>query len=145
SGKGRWPIRVGDILGDGLDLGEIAVKGPLLLHDGKPIFSMPAHLLGVIEDSAKGWRPRASLRPGPALCCDMGPAVRLPHLPVRTWDDGLRAGDGLWLTAAGLDEVLAGGLPEPSQMMPSTQLWHEEQRVGLERVHATRTAKEGML
>lgn len=150
NGYGRWPSKLHAVLGQGLELGTFTVTGPVLLRDGQPLFPAPRHLLGLMAageppDSKMRWVPTATLRPGPPLRCDLG-EVRLPQLPSGpTSDDNPEAGDGCWITHAGLCSVLVGQIPATSEVIASDALWLEEPRVGLERERATRTAKEGAL
>lgn len=145
TGHGRWPRELNDTLGDGPnDLGKISLAGPFLLRDGQPLFPAPRHLFG--EVAAGGWMPRVLLRPGASVTCDLGNAVRLPELPPHDGEaESLKPGEGWWITRAGLEAVLRGTIPEPAEVVPSTDLWREERRIGLERDRRTRTAQEGML
>ena len=145
NGAGRWPPELCQVLGNGPDdLGKLSFGGPFLLRDGQPLFRAPRHLLGAADSN--GWRPAALLRPGSPVACDLGDAVRLPELPdTAIGIEKLKPGDDAWLTAAGMNAVLGGGLPEAAEVVPSVALWEEEARIGLERERHTRTAKEGML
>lgn len=146
NGRGRWSDRISDVLGDRPDdLGALAVDGPFLLRDGKPLFPAPRHLLGSSE--AGEWIPCALARPGDnGAECDLGDDVLLPEFP-RT--DGsaaeLKNGKGQWLTRAGMESVLAGEVPSAEETIASGALWSDEFRVGLKRDGDTRAAEEGML
>ena len=145
NGAGRWPPELCEVLGNGPDdLGRLSFGGPFLLREEQPLFRAPRHLLGVAD--ASGWCPAALLRPGSPVACDLGDAVRLPELPdTASGIEKLKPGDDVWLTSAGMNAVLGGGLPEAAEVVPSVALWEEEARIGLERERHTRTAKEGML
>ena len=145
SGGGRWPERLDEVLGDGPDdLGALAVEGPFLLRDCKPLFPAPRHLLGANE--TRQWTPRLLLRPGPEVACDLGDAVRLPEAPQTAGEaHGFKPGDGLWLTRSGMEAVLRGALPTEDEIVSRHELWREEPRIGLERDGDARTAVEGML
>lgn len=150
NGDGRWPQALNEVLGDGPDdLGQISLTGPFLLHEGRPIFAMPRHLLGATE--AGRWLPQVILRPGSAVSCDLGGAVRLPEVPrLFEGSEGgevevLKPTESCWLTRRGMEAVLRAELPPQTEVIPGAQLWQEERRVGLERDRGTRTAKEGML
>lgn len=145
NGAGRWPPELCEVLGNGPnDLGRLSFGGPFLLCEEQPLFRAPRHLLGAPD--ASGWRPAALLRPGSPVACDLGDAVRLPELPdTASGIEKLKPGDDAWLTAAGMNAVLGGGLPEAAEVVPSVALWEEEARIGLERERHTRTAKQGML
>ncbi len=174
SGRGSWCEAFNDVLGDGPeDLGVLSFDGPFLLRDGRPLFPVPRHLLGITTANGcttSGWQPCALLRPGPPVRCDLGEAVRLPDLPegggtskeqkrpfARTAvhlpdlpegggiDGKPHNGDRQWLTLKGLTTVLRGGLPETKQVVPSGDLWSVEERIGLQRDRETRSAMEGRL
>ncbi len=145
NGRGRWPGRFNVVLGDGPDdLGALALDGPFLLRHGQPLFPAPRHLLGTtVRDR---WMPRALLRPGADVTCDLGDAVRLPEASGDvTRIEDCKAGDGWWLTRAGMESVLYGKLPARNEFVSRQCLWSEEPRIGLERDRSTRTAEEGRL
>lgn len=145
SGRGPWPQEIKDVLGDGPDdPGVLSIDGPFVLRDDQPLFPVPRHLLGAITPG--GWTPRVLLRPGPKVVCDLGD-VRLPVAP-RTCDEieTLKTGDHSWLTRTGMEAVLRGERPSAeTDLVPRSELWNEEPRIGLERDKATRTAQERML
>lgn len=145
NGQGPWPAALNEILGDGADLGKLSFAGPVLLRDGEPLVPVPAHLLGYVKDGC--WHPKVALRPGPAVCCDLGDAVRLPCGPPDSESaiDPPQIAESWWLTQSGLQRLLGGTLPDSSEFVHSNALWSVEPRVGLGRDHVTRTAKEGML
>ena len=145
NGRRRWPAHLGLVLGDGPDdTGQLVMEGPFLLRDDQPLFRAPRHLLGTIDGDQ--WTPRLLLRPGSAVMCDLGDAVRLPQAP--TTFDGIekcKTGDSSWLTLAGMGSVLHGQLPGAGEVVSSRCLWSEEPRIGLERDRSRRTAEEGKL
>ncbi len=145
SGQERWPKKLNEVLGDGPeDLGKLSLDGPFLLRCGQPLFSAPRHLLGSTE--AGRWVPRAVLRPGSAVACDLGAAVRLPEAPRNGGkSEDLKTGDGWWLTRAGMETALRGEIPRGNEVVSSKALWKEEARIGIERDRDARTAREGML
>lgn len=145
SGSGRWDAALHYVVGNGPDdLGALSFAGPFLLRDGEPLFRCPRHLLGVAED--RKWVPRAFLRPGPPVQCDLGDDVRLPQLAERAAEGvKLKPSKDHWLKAAGMERVLRGCLPSPDDLIATSTLWTEEPRIGLERQGDTRTAKDGML
>ncbi len=145
SGYGRWGRELEGVLGDGpTDLGALQLVGPMVLSQGRPVFPMPAHLLGrVPEDS---WLPGAFLEPGPPVACDLGPAARLPRVGDLSADPAsLEPAEESWITLDGLRRVLERKLPAPGHVLPCAQLWQVEPRVALARSLTTRTAEEGML
>jgi len=147
SGSGRWTPELNQAFGAGPeDLGLLSFTGPFLLRAGQPLFAAPLHLQGA--SAGDGWTPRALLQPGSAVVCDLGDAVRLPDLPAAipaAERAELKAGEGWWLTRAGLEAVLRGSLPAPETLVASGELWREEPRIGIERNRQTRTAADGML
>lgn len=149
SGAGRWPAALERVLGDGADLSGLTFTGPLLLRAGEPLYPAPRHLVGILKDASGGvhWLPKALLRPGSPIACDLGPAVRFPEVPARALESGVRArpGDDQWLTRAGFVAVLDGQVPGASEVVESSELWVEERRVGLALEPSTRAAKPGML
>ena len=141
SGRGRWGEDVTAVLGDGPeDLGKIAFDGPFLLRSNEPLFPIPAHLLGNVEEGA--WQPRTFLRPGPPAECDLGARVRLPMQVIH---EKLKPASGQWLTRSGLNDVLNGRTPSANDVVSSGTLWSAEPRIGLKRDDKTRTAEEKML
>jgi len=152
NGRGRWPTKLDEVLGDRLNLGRFSMAGPVVLMNGEPLVPVPRHLLGRIETTdttgtGSHWVPIATLQPGPSFCCDLGDAVRLPHMlsGSSASEEVLGVGEDWWLTRAGLRTLLSGEVPTKSEVFSQDALWTEERRVGLERDSKTRTAKEGML
>ena len=153
NGRGRWSQEICDILGDGPDdLGRVSFDGPFLLHCGEPLFRAPRHMLGEKRqkdcsgDNSGGWTPKAFLRPGDAVLCDLG-NVYLPELdsPVSE-PETLDSADNQWLTAKGMRAALRGKLPKAKEdVIPDSRLWKLEDRTGLKRCRKTRTAIDGML
>jgi len=145
NGRGRWPNELDAVLGDGpTSLGKLWLYGPFVVWNEQPLFPVPRHLMGLVEQGQ--WRPHVFLRPGPAQPCDLGQRVRLPE-PSRgaVKAEELETGDGHWLTRDGLEAVLQGRLPDPDTVVSAATLWAEEPRVGIARDRLTRTAQEGML
>ncbi len=139
-GRSGWSREICAVLGDGPDdLGALSVNGPFLLRDGQPLFRLPRHVLGSSSDGV--WQARAFLWPGRPVTCDLGADVRLPVCA----DANLKPGEGVWLTQAGFNAVLRGDLPDASDVVPGSDLWSPESRIGLQRDACKRTAKEGML
>ena len=79
NGRERWKREICDVLGDGPeDLGTLSLDGPFLLREGQPLFRIPRHVLGSAEGGF--WKPRALLRPGGPVACDLGEEIRLPEV-----------------------------------------------------------------
>ncbi len=51
----------------------------------------------------------------------------------------------MWLTQRGMEKVLQGEIPSQEDIVPKSELWSEELRIGLKRCTETRAAQEGML
>ena len=147
TGRGPWPTEICSVLGDGPDtLGRISLDGPFLLRDGQPLFRVPRHLLGAVDDT--GWKPSAFLRPGASVTCDLGDRT-LPEVLYRDHGEDhpaemLQPRNDYWLTGDGLDSVLSGRVPPSGTVVPARCLWSDEPRIGLRRA-ASRTAEPGML
>jgi CRISPR-associated protein Cmr3 len=158
-----------EVLGDGPDdLGELAVRGPFVLHrcdddadeTWQRLYPAPRHLLGHAVESEDGssWKPAAMLRPASdETLCDLGGStdegesslgsVRLLET-VRASDDSsdkLSEPDDVWLTPAGMADVLGGELPDAEAVYRGDDLWKSESRVGLQLDEETDTAKDGHL
>lgn len=125
-------------LGDSDHLGLLELQGPYLLKDGSPLFAAPALLLKT-KNEHDGY---VRLIPGEKITCDIG-HVQLP-MPEKNLQ-GLKPLTGEWLTRAGMEKVLSGGVPERSQVFSENTLWHSESRVGIELNTATGTAMDGKL
>ncbi|MCC6785230.1 MAG: hypothetical protein IT457_20440 [Planctomycetes bacterium] len=145
NGRSRWPAALVEVLGSGPDdLGRFAMWGPFVLRQGRVLFPAPRHLLG--SAVGKQWQPRALLRPGRTVCCDLGEAVRLPeHAPSGDEVDLPGPPDGWWLSRKGMAAVLREELPATADLVAGASLWAREPRIGLQRETATRTAREGMV
>jgi CRISPR-associated protein Cmr3 len=144
-GRSRWAADVARVLGSGpSDLGVISLAGPFVLRDGQPVFPVPRHVVGTLINGT--WQPRALLRPGHPVACDLGDEVRLPEASANAAEmHELGPSDDAWISRAGLAAVLRGEIPAAAELYQSRDLWSEEPRIGLERNAATRTAREGML
>ncbi len=142
NGRGRWPERLNDVLGDGPDdLGSLTFDGPIILRGGRPLFPAPRHLLGEVGSGNR--RIVDCLRPGAMVMCDLGASVRLPEFPRNRRE--LKATTGQWLTRTGLEAVLRGGLPPRREIVLGHELWTEEARVGVQIDGNTGTVREGGL
>lgn len=135
--KGDWAPNIKAALGDRDKPKPLWFRGPYLLHNDKPLFPAPAHLVGTLLTN--GWGDLTLLKPGAPLDCDLGRGVRLPA-PC-----GARETlSGAWLDVAGMTDVLAGHVPTTGIITEST-LWLEEPRTGIGRNFATRSVVIGML
>lgn len=145
-GRGRWPSALERVLGDGPDdLGRLELTGPLLLHDGLPIFRMPRHVLGCVKEGR--WTPTTVLRPGAArTVCDLGTSTRLPQPSAGTSDaSAVAVGATHWVTRLGLLRVLSGDPPRSEEVLDDSDIWVAEPRVGISRNRTSRVVEEGEL
>ncbi len=131
------------VLGDGTDWQQTGTLGPLtfgpqiLLRKGEPLYPAPLNLL-------RGKDGRLTLlRPGPALECDHGNAVRLPE-PAEPLE-GAKTLEEHFLSAAGMERRLAGGLPEAGDLVRPDDIFTREERVGIAIDPDTRRVRDGAL
>jgi CRISPR-associated protein Cmr3 len=146
-GRARWSREIEAVLGDGPEnLGSLRITGPFVLRHGSPVFPVPRHVLGRVDDNGR-WLPAAMLRPGAATTVsDLGPSVRFPEFPQGTTDaTSLLPGTRRWVTLAGLHRILRGQLPSGDQILDETEMWAAEPRVGIARESISRTVAEGAL
>jgi CRISPR-associated protein Cmr3 len=167
--RGTWPQEVTTAFGDGPNnLGQLQFIGPFLIKDNQPLWPLPRHLLGKAEsgkctsatlgvDDVSGrnlvgkaesrkWAPKTFLRPTEQPTeTDQG-SLRLPEIPHSVTDrDGLKPAESAWITRAGLEAILKGGLPAADTLAKPSELWRLEARIGLRRDPATLTVGEGDL
>lgn len=149
--RGEWPDAIKKILGDRADLGSLRFGGPCLIRDGKRLFPAPALLVGRRKNETDArdrartvWSDITRLAPplGETLRTDLG-LVALPRLPPEPSD--LKPLKGVWLTRAGLEAVLAGGVPALDDLVAEKDLWAVENRIGIARDPITGTVLPGQL
>ena len=142
NGHKYWPREFDAVLGNGPDdLGMLSFEGPFLLKDEQPLFPVPRHLFG--SNESNGWCPRAFLRPGPNVACDLGATVCLPEAPEGSTDP--KVAEDQWLTVSGMNAVLRGEVPDSNAVVKRECLWASEDRIGIRLASDTRSAEEGML
>ncbi len=126
-----------DQLGDSQSFGNFLINGPYLLQNGERLYPAPLLLL---EKEGQVVR----LVPGEdEVACDLG-RIRLPKLPQPL--PGAAPLENTWLTRAGLEKVLSGGVPEPDEdVRRARALWSGEERLGIGRDTRRRTNIEGLL
>ncbi|MCY0885129.1 MAG: hypothetical protein OWV35_04515 [Firmicutes bacterium] len=139
--------RLRDRIGWGPDPGPLRFSGPWLIREGQRLYPAPRFLFwsGGLPEAAgdapaggRWWRARI----GPPVRSDRG-LVRLPVLPPDA--AGAAPVEGVWLTAAGMERVLAGGLPQRGEWYPESQLWAYERHFGIARFRDRRTVQPGLL
>jgi CRISPR-associated protein Cmr3 len=131
------PLR--SVIGHGDDLGPLAIDGPWLNLDGRPLFPAPAFLLA--RDNG-GNQDYQRLRVGPAADTDLG-RVHLPQMPGDARD--YKPLEHTWIDADGMRQLLAGRTPDSHQVFGFDDLCSLESRVGIARDRHTRTVEQGML
>lgn len=129
-----WDASMIERLGEGDNLAPLRFSGLYLARDGEPLFPAPLHLLRGDNDHL------SRLKPGGKLRTDIG-VVRLPEAEGR----GFKPLENTYLTPGAMRDVLDGGLPDPTGIIPADRLWVSEARVGIERDKETRTTGEDSL
>ncbi|WP_419788195.1 type III-B CRISPR module-associated Cmr3 family protein [Pseudodesulfovibrio sp.] len=147
SGRSKWTQDIQDVLGSEQNLGKLQFMGPFLCLENQPVFPVPRHLLGRLQDLGNGqepvWNPAALLAPGAPVRCDLaaGP-VCLPQ-PVKCMPnenlDELKNIPDAYVTLAGMDAILRGQLPAPETILPASTIWLPESRIGIQRQPKERT------
>lgn len=123
-----------DLIGYADDLAGLALGGVWLALDGERLYPAPLFLL------RRRGGDFARLRIGGAVRTRLGNA-RLPVAPDREE----RAPAGAWLTRAGLEKVLQGGVPDEGELHERQALFSEEPRLGIARDNGARTVLNGLL
>lgn len=114
------------------DFGQLHINGPFLIYKGQRLYPVP---LSLMEKECSFHY----LKIGEPVDCDLGKQVRLPKLDER----GAKPLDKAWLTEAGLKKVLAGKLPEDSDVIIQSKLFQSEPRLGIVRNNGV--TEEGLL
>lgn len=127
------------IIGHGDDLAPLHIDGPWPMLDGERLYPAPGFLLKQAPGVGQGLR---RLVIGAPVETDLG-RVRLPVMPNN--ERGARPLSECWLTAAGMANVLAGGLPPPASLKSARDLFDWEPRLGIARDNRRRTVEEHML
>lgn len=133
-------IQLREEIGFGNDLGKLKLSGPWLMQGSGRLYPAPAFLLG--KKVGKQWEFFTRLKIGEVVHCDLG-RVRLPVLDAGK--EGFKLLEGAWLTRAGLEKVLAGGVPGAGDVVTKEKLFDEEPRLGIARNNEQRTVKQEML
>lgn len=136
---------VRDVIGYGDDLGKLSLNGIWLsrLKDGKHerLYPVPLYLLRKKEgeDDAKF----ARLQIGKPTCTHLG-KVRLPELAEGK--TGFKPLENNWVTAGGLEKILAGeSTLTKDELISSKDLFESETRLGIARNNETRAVQTGLL
>ncbi len=164
-GHGKWDPSINPILGTNFDdIGKLCFYGPYLVKIPQPnvssqstpkiqyVFPIPLHVMGYLgECNTNGkeveWKPWTFLTPKEdnKYQCDLGKALFVEILKQSPPNKKLKQGENLWITCDGLQKILTGNLPSPTDCIPTSDLWRMESRVGLERDPITHSPVEGHL
>lgn len=127
------------VIGHGEDIAPLRIDGPWPVLGDQRLFPAPAFLLKPAGE------PRAPLRRlaiGGPVRTDLG-WLRLPAF--RPEDRGAKPLTGQWITAAGLENVLSGGVPAGRDIKDERDLFAWEPRIGIARDNRRGTVEEQML
>lgn len=143
--KKDWSEEIKQHLGDGPDLAAgLHFYGPYVVRCEQPLFPAPLLLMGKSpQEKGEKWTDFIRLRPAKhPLTTDRG-TLRLPEPVSQT--NGHKALERCYLSAAGMQAVLDGGVPSPEQVFYHSDLWKTEPRVGILRDRKTRTTGDNAL
>lgn len=124
-----------DLIGYNDDLGRLRIKGVWLSTKGERLYPAPLYLLRKDDELAR-------LMIDNAEQTSLG-RVRLPRIPKGR--EGFKPLEKVWLTQAGLEKTLAGGVPGLDDIRGTDELYAEEPRLGIARNNRLRTVKKGLL
>jgi len=126
------------LIGYGNDLGELTLDGLWLSQDGERLYPAPLFLLHRAGEESFYKR----LRIGNAIKTNLG-TTHLPIAPQK--NQGYHRLESAWLTRAGLESVLSGGLPSQKTLHLQSDLLKRESRLGIARDNSKRTVEKGLL
>ncbi len=128
-------VRLRNLIGCNDDMGRLAIKGIWLSSNNERLYPAPLYLLRKDVEFSR-------LLIGKAEQTRLG-LVRLPS--IHADDRGFKPLDKAWITRAGLEKVLLGGLPDHDDIRFATDLYFEEPRLGIARDNSLRTVEKGLL
>jgi len=108
----------------------------------EPLFALPADL--VVAEGDRGGIAVRRLAPA-ALPAAIASSYGLPRLPVLAEPERGKPVRGYWLTEAGWRACLAGKTPAADYLVPASELWALDTRVGVGIDPARRCAADGRL
>lgn len=130
---GNWADCCKQQLGAGFILPEtISFNGPYLFRNNKPVFPVPAHVLGITPPDPQKQKPSdlVLLAPAREMETDLGTVL----LPVKPAADTVKGRKALisewWVSACGLRQILRGDLPDRNTLIHQSKLWTAEKRIG---------------
>ncbi len=141
---GEWNA---DLLGDGVNwqdeatsLGKLSFGPPVLHCHGDPLFPAPLHL---VRGKLKGADALDLLRPKTlSVVSDLGDGKLFPA-PKRRGLEGIKPASDYFVTQQGIQKILEGEVPNKSDLVKTSELWSQEERIGIELNRSSRTVKEG--
>lgn len=158
-GHGSWVgcHDLGQQLGDGDDLGKLRFQGPILARteeeEGKalqPLFAVPLHVLAKVQEAIEApllLHPSMEVGLETDVAESNGDAADHQMLEPAGGEDakGKKAPSNFLITKDGLDDVLAGRIPNSRAFLHQSMLWNTEERIGLARDSRSHSARHGML
>ncbi|GAB6178135.1 type III-B CRISPR module-associated protein Cmr3 [Desulfobaculum senezii] len=138
-GRSRWSKQLNDDLGDYNKTGPLRFAGPHLCKEETLYFPVPQNLY------FEGRQPRAMASPSEAVhMTDLSPEpIRVPE--VHPYASGLKVRDDVYVSRDGLAKMLEGTLPDEGELLPASELWAYESRIGIKRKAETLTTEENAL
>jgi len=126
-----------ELLGEGNNLGLLNIEAIQVVVDEEPVYPAPQDLLKGADQNDPLYR----LKIGAPVRCDLG-YVAMPEMDAPA---GSKPLENHWITANGLRQWLAGGLPAKSELIAQSKLIGSEARLGIGRDNQQATVKEGLL
>jgi CRISPR-associated protein Cmr3 len=134
----RWP----EELGKPDNIGDLELRGPFMRRGGE--FLYPAPLI-VLEKKECENIIFHRLYPLVRARCDLNPEQDVLLSGLKEGVSGAKLLTEYWFSKKGIEKVLAGGLPDPTDIYKSDELWNKESRVGITLDRKTRTAEKHKL
>lgn len=107
------------------------------------LYQPPADLVISKEETSK--LEARLLNPGSLPATGLLSSAPLPLLPILAQDKRTKPAAGYWMTRAGWQRYLAGECPQADDLVPTTDLWALDHRVGVGLNTEQRSADEGKL
>lgn len=134
-GEASLPPELQTALGTPAEPGTFAVREATLARragDGsvEPLYPLPSDLQLNKSDDDAG----VELRRMVPTAVPPGVRTSLPlteRIPALAQDQRVKPVSGYWLTAEGWRQYQAGETPQAGQLVPASQLWQREQRLGI--------------
>ena len=140
--KNNPPHPLKSVIGYRDDLGALKFQGAWLNLDDERLYPTPLNLMKTKQDKLFFLKLDAPIK------CDLGKNVRLAMFPSESGKELYQGGKALentWLTAAGLNQVLAGKAPEQNHIKEADKLFEREPRLGIASDKQKRSVIESLL